>query len=169
MEAMTNETPVIMPATARRQHGWPSVPEEHWIALAEDVEIDSIRGLGDQEEKDQRSLTSGDELNRSRTQFSRLRGNESGAFASSSAGALAVSICWRTVIAALSLPDRPDLGVLINLDVFRQGIQCFPPELDGHPVLASLAVAGMITGVSLVIASIIFMAVYVIRTPSAAA
>jgi len=53
------------------------------------------------------------------------------------------------------------LGVLINLDVFRQGNPMFPPELDGHPVLASFAVAGIISGVSLVIASIIFMAVYV--------
>jgi hypothetical protein len=53
------------------------------------------------------------------------------------------------------------LAVAINLDVFRQGHPIFPPELQDNPVLASFALAGIITSVSLVISAIIFMAVYV--------
>jgi hypothetical protein len=53
------------------------------------------------------------------------------------------------------------LAAVINLDVFHQGKPMFPPELEGHPVLASLALAGIVTAVALTVASIIFMAVYV--------
>ena len=53
------------------------------------------------------------------------------------------------------------IAAMINLDVFRQGVAMFPPELEGHPVLASLALGGILTAVSLCFAAIIFMAVYV--------
>ena len=55
------------------------------------------------------------------------------------------------------------IAVIVNLDVFhvQQDHQMFPPELDGRPLLASLALGGIVTLVSLVLATIIFMAVYV--------
>jgi hypothetical protein len=55
------------------------------------------------------------------------------------------------------------IAVVINLDVFhiQQDHQIFPPDLQSNPVLASLALAALVTGMSLVVATIIFMAVYV--------
>jgi len=41
--------------------------------------------------------------------------------------------------------------------------EIFPPELRDHPALASLAMAGIITGVSLVFAVLIFLVGYVNR------
>ena len=55
------------------------------------------------------------------------------------------------------------IAVTVNLDLFhvQPEHQIFPPELQGNPILASVALAGIITGAALVIASIIFMGVYV--------
>ncbi|HXL22946.1 MAG TPA: zinc ribbon domain-containing protein [Candidatus Dormibacteraeota bacterium] len=55
------------------------------------------------------------------------------------------------------------IALVVNLDVFhvQQDHQIFPPDLQGNPVLASWALAALVTGMSLVVASIIFMAVYV--------
>jgi len=53
------------------------------------------------------------------------------------------------------------LGLAINLTGVNGEI--FPPELRDHPALASLAMAGIITGVSLVFAVLIFLVGYVNR------
>ena len=52
-------------------------------------------------------------------------------------------------------------AVLINLS--GVGGQVFPPELQGHPALQSLALGGIITGASLAFASWIFLVAYVNR------
>ncbi len=53
------------------------------------------------------------------------------------------------------------IAAVINLDVLHHGRQIFPPELKDNPVLASFALAGIVTAISLSFATIIFMAVYV--------
>ena len=55
------------------------------------------------------------------------------------------------------------ITLLVNLDAARHGGTMFPPELQNDPALASLALAAIITGVSLVIATLIFMIAYVNR------
>jgi len=52
-------------------------------------------------------------------------------------------------------------AVLINLS--GVGGEAFPPELQGHPALQSLALGGIITGTSLGFASWIFLVAYVNR------
>jgi hypothetical protein len=52
-------------------------------------------------------------------------------------------------------------AVLINL--YGVGREVFPPDLQGHPVLQSLALAGISTGVALALASWIFLVAYVNR------
>jgi hypothetical protein len=59
------------------------------------------------------------------------------------------------------------LGIAIPVNLAQRytpgGNYMFPPELRGDPVLASFALAGIITAVSLVIASLIFLVAYVNR------
>ena len=54
------------------------------------------------------------------------------------------------------------IALMINLDVFRQGTEIFPPELKNNPALASLALAGIVTAASLGLAIIIL--VLLVRT-----
>ena len=58
------------------------------------------------------------------------------------------------------------IALMINLDVFRQGTEIFPPELKNNPALASLALAGIVTAASLGLAIIIFLIAYVNRDAS---
>jgi amino acid transporter len=53
------------------------------------------------------------------------------------------------------------IAFLINFYNVGQG--SFPPELNGHPALQSLALAGIITAVSLFLAMYIFLVAYVNR------
>jgi len=55
------------------------------------------------------------------------------------------------------------VALTVNLDLFhvQQEHQIFPPELAGHRALQSLALAGIVTGVSLAFALIIFLTAYV--------
>jgi len=55
------------------------------------------------------------------------------------------------------------VALTVNLDLFhvQPDHQIFPPELAAHPILQSLALAGIITGASLVFALIIFLTAYV--------
>lgn len=50
-----------------------------------------------------------------------------------------------------------------NLDAVEHGGTVFPPDFQKEPELAFLASAGIVTGVSLVIATLIFMIAYVNR------
>jgi len=58
------------------------------------------------------------------------------------------------------------IALMINLDVFRQGTEIFPPELKSNPALASLALAGIVTAASLGLAILIFLIAYVNRDAS---
>ena len=58
------------------------------------------------------------------------------------------------------------IALLVNLSAPERGDQIFPPELQNHPVLASLALAGIITLVSIFFATFIFMTAYVNRDAS---
>src|SRR3989442_2476785 len=49
------------------------------------------------------------------------------------------------------------IALLVNLSAPQRGDQIFPPELKYDPVLASLALAGIGTAVSLVLAALIFL------------
>jgi len=55
------------------------------------------------------------------------------------------------------------IALLVNLSAPERGDQIFPPELKYDPVLASLALAGIITAVSLILAAFIFLIAYVNR------
>lgn len=55
------------------------------------------------------------------------------------------------------------IAMFVNLNPALNDGQIFPPELKDNPALASLALAGIVTGVSLVLASLIFLIGYVSR------
>jgi hypothetical protein len=68
---------------------------------------------------------------------------------------------WLIVLVILLFLAAQVIALLVNLMVDKG--QIFPPELQSEPALASLALAAIITGVSLVIATLIFMIAYVNR------
>ena len=59
------------------------------------------------------------------------------------------------------------LSIAISVNLARRnspyGNELFPPELRDNPVLASLALAGIVTAVSIVVATMIFFVAYVNR------
>jgi len=55
------------------------------------------------------------------------------------------------------------IALLVNLSGAANNGKLFPDELADHPVVASLALAGIITGVSLIISAIFLMLGYVYR------
>ena len=55
------------------------------------------------------------------------------------------------------------MALMLNLEGFRSGGDVFPPELRSDPALASLALAGVVTLVSLFFAFFVFLAGYVNR------
>ncbi len=68
---------------------------------------------------------------------------------------------WLIVMVILLFLAAQVIALLVNLMVDKD--QIFPPELQSEPVLASLALAGIITGVSLVLATLILLVAYVNR------
>jgi multisubunit Na+/H+ antiporter MnhC subunit len=58
------------------------------------------------------------------------------------------------------------IGLLVNLSAPERGDQIFPPDLQNHPVLASLALAGILTAISIFAAFFIFLVAYVNRDAS---
>jgi double zinc ribbon protein len=65
------------------------------------------------------------------------------------------------VVVLFLVAEAIALGV--NLSAPGRGDQVFPPDLSYNPVLASLALAGIVLAVSLVMASLIFLIAYVYR------
>ena len=55
------------------------------------------------------------------------------------------------------------IAVSVNLNPALHDADMFPPELRGHPVVQSFALAGIVTGVSLFFAVFIFLTGYVNR------
>jgi double zinc ribbon protein len=70
---------------------------------------------------------------------------------------------WLIVLVIVLFLIAQGIALLVNLSAPERGDQIFPPELQNHPVLASLALGGIVTGVSLVMAAFIFMVAYVNR------
>lgn len=58
------------------------------------------------------------------------------------------------------------IALAVNLGGAEHGGAIFPPELQNDPALASLALAGIVTGVALVFAAILFLVAYVNRDAS---
>jgi hypothetical protein len=55
------------------------------------------------------------------------------------------------------------IAFLVNMSAPHYGGEIFPPELKNDPALASLALAGIVTGASLCMATILFFVAYVNR------
>jgi hypothetical protein len=68
---------------------------------------------------------------------------------------------WLIVLVILLFLAAQVIALLVNLMVDKN--QIFPPELQSEPALASLALAAIITGVSLVVGSLILLVGYVNR------
>ncbi len=70
---------------------------------------------------------------------------------------------WLIVLVIVLFLLAQGIALLVNLSAPQRGDQIFPPELKYDPVLASLALAGIVTAVSLVLAAFIFLIAYVNR------
>jgi len=72
---------------------------------------------------------------------------------------------WLMVLVALLYVIALVIAILVNLAARHNpyGNDMFPPELRYSPALASLALAGIVTAVSLILAGLIFMVAYVNR------
>ena len=72
---------------------------------------------------------------------------------------------WLRVLVALLYVVAIAIATAVNLTLVHSpnGNDMFPPDLRYNPVLASLALAGIVTAVSLVMAVFIFMVAYVNR------
>src|SRR5712692_10510045 len=70
---------------------------------------------------------------------------------------------WLIVLVIVLFLLAQGIALLVNLSAPQRGDQIFPTELKYDPVLASLALAGIITAVSLILAAFIFLIAYVNR------
>jgi multisubunit Na+/H+ antiporter MnhC subunit len=70
---------------------------------------------------------------------------------------------WLVAMVVVLFLLAETIALLVNLEGYRHGGQIFPPELSNDPVLAELALAGIVLGVSLVFASFILLTGYVNR------
>src|SRR5713226_6071411 len=72
---------------------------------------------------------------------------------------------WLMVLVALLYVIALVIAILVILAAWHNpyGNDMFPPELRYSPALASLALAGIVTAVSLILAGLIFMVAYVNR------
>src|SRR5258708_14447821 len=72
---------------------------------------------------------------------------------------------WLVVLVIFLYVIALTIATLVNLAASHNpyGNDMFPPELRGDPLLASLALAGIVTLMSLFMASLIFMIAYVNR------
>src|SRR5207249_7637065 len=68
---------------------------------------------------------------------------------------------WLIVLVIVLFLAAQVIAFVVNTKVFAPNGQIFPPELKDDPALASLALAGIVTGVSLVIATVLFSIAYV--------
>src|SRR5712691_6603996 len=70
---------------------------------------------------------------------------------------------WLIVLVIVLFLAAQATALFVNLNAARFGGEIFPPDLKNHPATASVALAGIVTAVSLVMASLIFMVAYVNR------
>jgi hypothetical protein len=69
---------------------------------------------------------------------------------------------WLIVLVFLLFLAAQAIGYMVNMDNASRG-EIFPPELHDNPHLASLALAGIITAVSIFLSGFIFLIAYVNR------
>jgi hypothetical protein len=70
---------------------------------------------------------------------------------------------WLIVLVILLFLVAQVIALAVNLTAPRRGDQIFPPELQNDPATASVALAGIVTGVSLVLTAFIFLIAYINR------
>jgi len=70
---------------------------------------------------------------------------------------------WLVAVVILLFILAQVIGYLVNAEGLANNGEIFPPELKNDPALASLALAGIITGAALVIAPFLFLFGYVNR------
>src|SRR5712691_9033275 len=70
---------------------------------------------------------------------------------------------WLIVLVIVLFLAAQATALFVNLNAARFGGEIFPPDLKNDPATASVALAGIVTAVSLVMASLIFMIAYVNR------
>jgi hypothetical protein len=73
---------------------------------------------------------------------------------------------WLIVLVIFLFLVAQAIAFIANIEAARHGGVMFPPELQNDPALASLALAGLVTAVSLGLAILIFMIAYVNRDAS---
>ena len=73
---------------------------------------------------------------------------------------------WLIVLVVLLFLLAQGIAVLVNLTAPQRGDQVFPPELKDNPVLASFALAGLVSLVSIFMVGFIFLVAYVNRDAS---
>ena len=69
---------------------------------------------------------------------------------------------WLIVLLFVLFLAAQAIGYMVNMDEASRG-NIFPPDLHDHPGLASLALAGIITAMSIFISGFIFLIAYVNR------
>jgi RNA polymerase subunit RPABC4/transcription elongation factor Spt4 len=70
---------------------------------------------------------------------------------------------WLIVLVIVLFLMAQAIALLVNLSAARFGGEIFPPDLKNDPATASVALAGIVTGVSLLIAPLILLTGYVNR------
>jgi ABC-type Fe3+ transport system permease subunit len=70
---------------------------------------------------------------------------------------------WLFVLVILLFLVAQVIALAVNLTAPSRGDQIFPPELQNDPATASVALAGIVTAVSLLMATLIFLVGYVNR------
>jgi RNA polymerase subunit RPABC4/transcription elongation factor Spt4 len=73
---------------------------------------------------------------------------------------------WLIVLVIVLFFITQGIALFVNLTAPMRGDEVFPPELQGHLVLASLALAGIVTIASIFFAAFIFLTAYVNRDAS---
>jgi uncharacterized membrane protein len=73
---------------------------------------------------------------------------------------------WLIILVIVLFLAAEVIAYMVNMGGAQHGGEIFPPELKDDPALASLALAGIVTGVSFFLASLIFMIAYVNRDAS---
>ncbi len=70
---------------------------------------------------------------------------------------------WLVALVIVLFLAAQAIALFVNLNAARFGGEIFPPDLKNDPATASVALAGIVTAVSLVVAALIFMVAYVNR------
>lgn len=70
---------------------------------------------------------------------------------------------WLIVLVIVLFLLAQGIALLVNLSAPRFGGEIFPPDLKNDPATASVALAGIVTAASLVLAAFIFLIAYVNR------